>query len=65
MSAERPSIAGLLERAVALDPVGEALRGDAEAYRWREVGGRVAQRAESWAQLGVRRGDRVAVLAHN
>ena len=63
---ERPqSIWGMIADAAATNPDGEALVAGPQRMNWREVAEQSAQIAAGFHKLGLRRGDRVAILLGN
>ena len=59
------NLADLIDRNAAFTPDRTALRFEGRALSYAAFAHRVAEAAHGLARLGVRRGDRVAVLAHN
>jgi len=63
---DRPkNIWAMVAEAAARNPDGEALVCGTSRVTWREVAGRSAQIAAGFAKLGLKRGDRVALLLGN
>jgi long-chain acyl-CoA synthetase len=58
-------LAQALERAFQINPTGTALVSDAGRLNWEELGARISRIAGGLRRLGIRPGDRVAVLASN